>query len=181
MFFAQTHYGGPLNFSDELLNSAKKGCEKISNLLEMTDHQIQNNFQHGINPDFDFQKFHNDFISVLDDDFNTPQGVAVIFDFIRAVNTVISENERINIKFYHKVKLFLKETAYEVLGIIDMEEVKNNSNLSIENELIELLIKIRDELKKEKQFSLADQVRDGLTKIGITLKDTKNGVTFKRN
>jgi cysteinyl-tRNA synthetase len=181
MFFAQTHYGGPLNFSDELLNSAKKGCEKISNLLELTENQIQNNLAEGINPEFDFKKYQNDFMSVMDDDFNTPQAIAVIFDFIHSINKIISENEKINVDFYHQVKLMLKETAYDVLGIVDFAEGKADASLSIENELIELLIKVRDELKKEKQFSLADQVRDGLTKMGIILKDTKNGVTFKRN
>ncbi len=181
LFFAQTHYGGPLNFSDELLNSAQKGCEKISNLIEVTENQIKNNYQDGLDPVFDFQKCHNDFMSVMDDDFNTPQAVAVIFDFIRAVNKIVSENEKINVRFFHHVKLMLKETAHDVLGIVDMNEKNTDSNLSIENELIELLIKVRDELKKEKQFSLADQVRDGLAKIGITIKDTKNGVTFKRN
>ncbi|MCX6171004.1 MAG: cysteine--tRNA ligase [Ignavibacteriales bacterium] len=181
LFFAQTHYGGPLNFSDELLNSAKKGCEKISNLTELTDNQIQNNSQEGIIPEFDFQHYSNEFISVMDDDFNTPKAVAVIFDFIRAINTIISENEKINVQFYHQVKSYLKETAGSVLGIVDLNEVHTNSNLSLENDLIELLIKVRDTLKKEKQFSLADQVRDGLSKMGIILKDTKNGVTFKRN
>ncbi|MHB8929936.1 MAG: DALR domain-containing protein, partial [Melioribacteraceae bacterium] len=122
-----------------------------------------------------------DFMSVMDDDFNTPQAVAVIFDFIRAINKIIAENEKINVRFFHQVKLMLKETAYDVLGIVDMDEKHTDSNLSIENELIELLIKVRDELKKEKQFSLADQVRDGLAKIGITIKDTKSGVTFKRD
>ncbi|MHB9040874.1 MAG: cysteine--tRNA ligase [Melioribacteraceae bacterium] len=181
LFFAQTHYGGPLNFSDELLNSAKKGCEKISNLIEVAENQIRNNSQEGVDPEFDFQKYRNDFMSVMDDDFNTPQAVAVIFDFIRAVNKIVAENEKINVRFFHQVKLMLKETAYDVLGIVDMDEKHTDSNLSIENELIELLIKVRDELKKEKQFSLADQVRDGLAKIGITIKDTKSGVTFKRD
>jgi cysteinyl-tRNA synthetase len=181
MFFAQTHYGGPLNFSDELLSSAQKGCEKISNLIEYTENQIKNNSDVGIEPIFDFQKYRDDFVSVMDDDFNTPQGVAVIFDFIRTVNKIISENEKINVHFFHKVKLFLKETASDVLGIFDLNETQLDYNLSIENDLIELLIKMRDVLKKEKQFILADQIRNELTKLGISLKDTKDGVTYKRN
>ncbi|MHB8929626.1 MAG: cysteine--tRNA ligase, partial [Melioribacteraceae bacterium] len=104
LFFAQTHYGGPLNFSDELLNSAKKGCEKISNLIEVAENQIRNNSQEGVDPEFDFQKYRNDFMSVMDDDFNTPQAVAVIFDFIRAVNKIVAENEKINVRFFHQVK-----------------------------------------------------------------------------
>lgn len=181
LFFVQTHYGGPLNFSDELLNAAQKGCEKISNLIEFSENEIKKNLADGINPVLDFQKYRNDFITVMDDDFNTPQAVAVIFDFIKAVNTVVTKNEKINVEFFHEVKKFLKELAHEILGIIDLDDSHKGSDKSLENELIELLIKVRDILKIEKQFALADEIRNQLAKMGVQLKDTKSGVTFKRN
>lgn len=181
LFFAQTHYGGPLNFSDELLAAAQKGCEKISNLIEVADNEIKQNSAEGIIPHFDFQKYRDDFVSVMDDDFNTPQAVAVIFDFIKSVNIIVAENERINVEFFEEVKKFLKELAHEILGIIDLTDPGTSSNKSLENDLIELLIKIRDTLKIEKQFVLADEIRNQLTKLGVNLKDTKTGVTFKRS
>ncbi len=180
LFFAQTHYGGPLNFSDELLNSAQKGCEKISNLMETVENEIRKNSEDGLIPDFDFQKVRDDFIAVMDDDFNTPQGVAVIFDLIHSLNKIIAENSKINVKFFHEIKKIMHELAFGVLNIIDMEENKSSAE-SMDDQLIELLINVRDLLKKEKNFKLADQIRDDLVKLGITLKDTKNGVTFKKN
>ena len=180
LFFAQTHYGGPLNFSDELLNSAQKGCEKISNLVETVENEIRKNSLEGFTPDFDFQKVRSDFVSVMDDDFNTPQGVAVIFDMIHSVNKIIAENKKINVKFFIEIKKIMHELAFGVLNIIDMEENKGFAE-SMDDQLIELLIGVRDLLKKEKNFKLADQIRDDLAKLGITLKDTKNGVTFKKN
>ena len=180
LFFAQTHYGGPLNFSDELLNAAQKGCEKISNLIEVAENEIKKNSTEGINPVLDFQKYRNDFITVMDDDFNTPQAVAVIFDFIKSINIVVAENERINVEFFQEVMKLLKELAHEILGIIDLDDSSRGSNKSLENDLIELLIKVRDTLKIEKQFALADEIRNQLAKMGVNLKDTKTGVTFKR-
>jgi cysteinyl-tRNA synthetase len=180
LFFAQTHYGGPLNFSDELLNAAQKGCEKISNLIEVAENEIKKNSTEGINPVFDFQKYRDDFITVMDDDFNTPQAVAVIFDFIKSVNIIVAENERINVEFFQEVIKLLKELAHEILGIIDLDDSSRGSNESLENDLIDLLIKVRDTLKIEKQFALADEIRNKLAKMGVNLKDTKTGVTFKR-
>ncbi len=181
LFFAQTHYGGPLNFSDELLNASQKGCEKISNLIEVAENEIKKNSTVGINPVFDFQKYRDDFINVMDDDFNTPQAVAVIFDFIKSINIVVAENERINVEFFQEVMKLLKELAHEILGIIDLDDSSRGSNKSLENDLIELLIKVRDTLKIEKQFALADEIRNQLAKMGVNLKDTKTGVTFKRS
>ncbi|PKL82165.1 MAG: cysteine--tRNA ligase [Ignavibacteriae bacterium HGW-Ignavibacteriae-3] len=181
LFFAQTNYGGPLNFSDELLSSASKGCEKISNLVELTENGIRKNSSAGIMPDFDFEKYRNEFIHVMDDDFNTPKAVAVIFDLIHSLNKIIAENENINVSFFHNVKNIITELASEILGIIDLSEQEKESSAALENELIELLITIRDKLKKEKQFALSDQIRDSLSKLGVTLKDTKSGVTFKKN
>jgi len=179
-FFAQTNYGGPLNFSDELLNSAQKGYEKILNLAEKIESEINLNTKSDVIPDFDEKKYYADFERVMDDDFNSPQAIAVIFDFIRAANKIISENNNIDSIFYRRLKKFLKDTAEDVLGIIYFDDMNKQINNNLENELIELLISIREFSKKDKNFILADKIRDELSKIGITLQDSKAGTTFKK-
>ncbi|MCL4547907.1 MAG: cysteine--tRNA ligase [Bacteroidetes bacterium] len=180
LFFSQTYYGGPLNFSDELLDSAQKGVEKIINLAEKIEHSLKVATDDGVNPDFNFQKYYDDFAKVMDDDFNTPQGVAVIFDFVKAVNKIISDNEKIKIQFFVNAKKFLKDTADDVLGIISFEQLGKSSEGILEDDLIKLLIEVRETLKKEKNFSLADQIRNDLNKLGIILEDSKSGTTFKK-
>ena len=180
LFFSQTYYGGPLNFSDELLDSAQKGAEKIINLAEKIEHSLKAATDNGVNPDFDFQKYYDDFAKVMDDDFNTPQGVAVIFDFVKAVNKIISDNEKIKIQFFVDAKKFLKDVADNVLGIISLEQLGKSSEGILEDDLIKLLIGVRETLKKEKNFSLADQIRNDLNKLGIILEDSKFGTTFKK-
>ncbi len=177
--FAQTHYAGPLNFSDELLSSAEKGLEKLNNLVEKVEEEIRANMNDGVNPEFEFDKYQNSFTSAMDDDFNSPQACAVIFDFIRDVNRTISENEKINSEFYSNVKNFLQQTADGVLGILDFSKITTQSNGELQNDLIELFIKLRIEAKKEKNFALADKIRDELKEIGITLQDSKDKTSYK--
>jgi cysteinyl-tRNA synthetase len=180
MFFSQTHYGGPLNFSDDLLSAAQKGVEKIKNLVELVEKEIQINSTDGTTPYFDFQKYYDDFTNVMDDDFNTPQAVAVIFDFVKAVNKVISENDKLLNQFYINVKKFLINTAGDILGIIDFNNEMKSDSHSLEDELMKLLLDIRDKLKKEKNYILADEIRNSLTELGVELKDGKNGTSFKK-
>ena len=180
LFFAQTNYGGPLNFSDELLNSAQKGYEKIFNLAEKIERGINLHIKSGVMPEIDVKKYYSDFAKVMDDDFNSPQAVAVIFDFIRATNKIIAEHNNIDSTFYHGLKKFLKDTAENVLGIIHLDDLTSELNTNIDNDQIELLIKRRDAAKKEKNFALADQIRAELINLGIVLQDSKNGTTFKK-
>ena len=180
LFFSQTHYGGPLNFSSELLDSAQKGIEKIINLAEKINNSVNFATADGNVPEFNFQKYYDDFTKVMDDDFNTPQGVAVIFDFVKAVNKIISENGRIGLQFFLDAKKFLKNVAEDVLGIISFEELEKSTEDILEEDLIKLLIQIRESLKKEKNFSLADQIRNDLMKLGVILEDSKTGTTYKK-
>lgn len=180
LFFIQTNYRGPLNFSDELLNSAQKGYEKILNLAEQIEIELKTNSSEGVFPEFDIEKYYVEFEKVMDEDFNSPQGVAVIFDFIRNANKLIAESPRLNIAFYESIKSFLLRTAEDVFGIIHFDEVKNKLIADIDSKQIELLINKRDEAKKNKDFSLADQIRKQLNDLGIILQDSKTGTTYKK-
>ncbi len=180
LFFAQTNYGGPLNFSDELLGAAQKGTEKIINFAERLEEEITKESSGNFYPNFDVKKFFGEFEKVMDDDFNTPQAVALIFDFIRSANKIISENDNIQKEFYLELKSFLKKTAEDILGIVHLDELKKPPMFFLENDLINLLINIRENLKKEKNYTMADLIRNKLHEMGIILQDSKTGTTFKR-
>ena len=179
--FAQTHYAGPLNFSDELLSSAEKGLEKLKNLADKIEEEIKTNRLEGVIPNLDFEKYKNNFEAAMDEDFNSPQACAVIFDFIRDVNRAIAENENIDVKFYLSVKEFLQKTAEGVLGILDFSKASAQSDGALENDLIELLIKLRHDAKLEKNYALSDKIRNELKNIGVELQDSKTGTTYKKS
>ena len=178
LFFAQAHYRGPVDFSDELLDSAEKGLEKLKNIKATINSAINKNKSEGIIPEFDFQLFENRFNDTLDDDFNTPQAVAVIFDFVKEINRTVADNDNLHLNFYIDAKKYLINTADNVLGIMSFEEKESKQDSSLENELIKILIDIRLRAKSEKNFQLADDIRKKLDSFGIALKDTKEGTDF---
>jgi cysteinyl-tRNA synthetase len=180
LLFIQTHYGGPLNFSDDLLTAANKGLEKLVNLAQKVENELNQNKPDGTELEFDFKKFEDQFVTAMDDDFNTPRAAAVIFDFVKDINKAIAENENISTEFYEKVKLFLKKTAQRVFGIINFSQLSLVIDGTLEKDLIELLIILRNNAKKEKNYTLADKIRGELSRLGINLEDSKDKTTFKK-
>ncbi len=179
MFFAQSHYSGPLNFSEDLLSAASKGLEKLTNFSDRLKTFEQNTTGKGITPEFDFRNYYSAFENAMDDDFNSPQAVAVIFDFVKDVNKVLTDVQDVNVSFLNEAKNFLEKTAQNVLGIVDFSSSPNQYDNKLQNELIELLIDFRIKAKQQKNYALADEIRDSLNKLGIVLQDQKEKTTFK--
>ncbi|HEY6437297.1 MAG TPA: cysteine--tRNA ligase, partial [Ignavibacteriaceae bacterium] len=178
LFLAQAHYRGPVDFNNELLDSAEKGLEKLKNIQASINSALNKSKSGGVKPEFEFQIFEKRFTDALDDDFNTPQAIAVIFDFVKEVNKSIADKDKLNLNFYIGVKNFLIKTAENVLGIMTFEEKEMKQDSLLENELVKILIEIRLKAKVEKNFQLADDIRKKLDAIGISLKDTKDGTDF---
>lgn len=177
LFFAQAHYRGPLNFSEELIKAAEKGIEKIQNTYDRTNDELKNENLPQVENDFNFNQWYEKFEQAMDDDFNTASAVATIFDFSREVNKIISEGNY-NKNFLIKAKEYFDKTAEGVFGLLKSDISVNQP--SLEDELIEILIKIRNEAKQNKNYTLSDKIRDELKKIGIILQDSKTGTTYKK-
>ncbi len=180
LLFNQTHYRSPLAFSKDLLSSAEKGLEKIFNLANVIFSELENTETNGETPDFDFKHYYTQFENAMDDDFNTSQAIAVIFDFVKNINIVIANSEKLSIEFYKSAKQFLQKTAVEVLGIIEFNTKSTSSNSTLDKELIQVLIDLRLQAKADKNYNLSDQIRDKLGALGIELKDTKDGTSYSR-
>lgn len=179
LFFSQTHYAGPLNYSDSLLDASKKGLEKVENLIYRIN-DLNKNSNSTNNIVFDFAPFYKGFEEAMDDDFNTSKASAVIFDFVKEANRLLDINSNISNDLVEQLKGFLEKTAQDVLGIIDLnQKVETHSNKVLEEKLIKLLIDLRIQAKKEKNFALSDKIRDELKELGITLQDSKDGTTYK--
>ena len=178
LFLAQAHYRGPVDFNDELLDAADKGLEKLKNIQSTINSALIKNKSEGTNPEFDFQSFEKRFTDALDEDFNTPQAVAVIFDFVKEVNRTIADKDNLHLNFYIGVKNYLITTAANMLGIMSFDEKEEKQDSLLEHELIKVLIDLRLKAKSEKNFQLADEIRKKLDRLGITLKDTKEGTDY---
>ncbi len=179
LFFCQTHYASPLSFSDQLLDTAVKALEKFKNLIALLNEKLDSAAEDGEYPEFNIQEYYDKFEQAMDDDFNTPKAVAVIFDFVRDVNKVIASSGNIGANFFEDALTFLNSTAEDVLGILP-EMKEEESSGSLENDLIELLIELRTKAKAEKNYALADEIRDRMASLGLILQDSKEGTKVKR-
>ena len=118
----------------------------------------------------DGEPFENRFIEAMDDDFNTAQAVAVIFDLAREINRGQEAKMQVN-----KVK----ETLVKLAGVLGLT-LKKQEQIPLDSvSFIELLIETRNNLRHAKQWELADSVRDGLQKLGIILEDKPSGTTWQ--
>lgn len=158
--FLQTHYRNPINFSDQLLEQAKAGLTRIHGFVR-TMVSLE-----GGDEVIDFAKYQKDFDEFMDNDFDTSGALSVVFDLIKDVNTLRNNADS------EKVLEFLKKID-SILGVIF------GKGLVVDNE-VDLLIKQREEARKNKDFKKSDDIRDDLLKKGIVLEDTPNGTIWKK-
>ena len=175
-FMLSAHYRSPLNFSADLMEASKNGLERIVNAADNLKFLMENAKTEAIT-DAEAENFAKTeefvagFEKAMDDDFNTADAVAAIFDLVKYINTTTdAESSK---EYLQKLfDLLVKLTG--VLGlIVDKKE-------EILDEDIEKLIEERQAARKAKDFARADAIRDELLEKGIILKDTREGVQWKR-
>ena len=190
LFILSTHYRKPINFSFENMADTKKALQNIvksMNKFEDIVEKYKNEKTVEIkNLDFSqkIDEFDKKFEDAMDEDMNTPQALATIFDQIRETNKFISVNKDELSKIYSEIEKSyesLKRKIGNVFGIeIEMEnsaKEEDGENMELTKKLIELLIKLRSEARSEKNFKLSDEIRDELKVLGVEIKDNRDGTT----
>ena len=175
-FMLSAHYRSPLNFSGELMEAAKNGLERIVTAADHLRFLIQNAqttpLQESEKENFEkIQEYAESFEIAMDDDFNTADAAAAVFELVKHANTTAGGESS---KEYLQGLLDMLVKLTDVLGII----VEKKEELLDAD--IEALIAERQAARKEKNFARADEIRDELLERGIILKDTREGVQWKR-
>ena len=164
IFVLSSYYRAPITFTEEALEAAEKGADRLRQVAQAESKGKKTGGQ------IDIPAYHSRFLAAMDDDFGTSQALANLFDLARDINRLNDEGYDIT-----QPKLTLTELA-GVLGLT----LKPGASLSLESApFIDLLLATRQELRKAKQFQLADGIRDKLNELGITIEDTPNGATWK--
>ena len=177
LFMLSTHYRNPINFSDEILNQSKAGLERLYNAKEKALFTINNLEDSKMTEEEaklqeELAGFRQKFIDAMDDDVNTADAVSVIFELAKFMNSNVTEKS--SKEFAQKVIDEFNELT-SVLNIVNKDQKED-----ILDEEIEKLIEQRTEAKKNKNFQLADEIRQQLLDKGIVLEDTRQGVKWKR-
>ena len=177
LFMLSTHYRNPINFSDEILNQSKAGLERLYNAKEKALFTINNLEDSKMTEEEaklqeELAGFRQKFIDAMDDDVNTADAVSAIFELAKFMNSNITENS--SKEFAQKAL----DEFNELTGVLNI--VNKDKKEDILDEEIEKLIEQRTEAKKNKNFQLADEIRQQLLDKGIILEDTRQGVKWKR-
>ena len=173
-FMLSAHYRNPLNFSDTLVESAKNGLDRILTAIDLVRDQADKpETAAGKEEEANLEearKLVGKFEEAMEDDFNTADAVSAIFELVKLANTTVKESS----SDYAAKLLKIMETLCGVLGI----ETKQEEDIL--DEEIERMIEERQQARKEKDFARADEIRGELLEKGIILKDTREGVKWKR-
>lgn len=181
-FILSAHYGGPIDYSAETLESASKGWERLTApALAVRERLRSPNLGASENTDVnnDLRTIKQRFIAAMDDDFNAPQAIGVLFDLSRLANTLLNSEFTPNRADLTAVDALYRELGGQVLGIIPEQAAGNAASAEREAGLIRFLIQLRAEARKRKDFAESDAIRDHLKALGIVLEDGKEGTTWK--
>ena len=175
-FMLSAHYRNPVNFSDEMLNQAKAGLERLYNAKEKLEFTISNLSESNIKEAekelvSELESYKTKFINAMEDDLNTADAVSAIFELSKFINTNI--NEESSLEFAN----MCLDKFNELTGVLNIVNKKKDNMLDKE---IEELIQKRTDAKKNKDFKLADDIRQELLDKGIILEDTRQGTKWKR-
>lgn len=175
-FLISSHYRSPINYSLEIIEQCKSALERLYTCRESLDFAVKNASVDKADNDAllinMLDERRNQFIKAMDDDLNTADGLAAIFDLTKDINTKILDKDASRAVCEHAAALF--DELCGVLGIL-----YNRRENSVDSE-IEALIEKRQEARKNKDWATADKIRDDLKAMGIILKDTPQGVTWTK-
>jgi len=180
-FILQSHYRSTLDFSNDAVEGAAKGLEKLANTIRNLRDRIRTAGPSGSPAVADLAGYREKFLAAMDDDFNTPQAIAVLFDVAHQANQAMGKGLPLATESLKEIDHFYREYAGQILGLTFESSIDRASlGAAVEGELMELLIAIRNDARSQKLWPLSDKIRDGLTKLGIVLEDRKEGTTWKR-
>ena len=164
LYFLSSHYRSPLAYSDEGAAAVERSLERVRRAL------VPGN---GSGPEVDAETHRARFAAAMDDDLNTPQAVAALFDLARDINRGRDAGQNVD-----PGQDALRELG-GVLGLTFEDRPRSEDSLAAAP-FIDLLVSIRTELRTARQFALADQIRDGLAQQGVTLEDGPQGTQWER-
>jgi len=173
-FILQAHYRSVLDFSNEALLASEKGYNKLMESIRILE---------TLNPssntsDFNVASWKENCYNAMNDDFNSPILIAELFSVVKFINQVKDGSSTVSEKDLEIVMNTVNVFVFEILGLQNVNEAENQYKEKLE-ETLELLIKMRSNARTNKDFELSDKIRIELDEIGIQLKDSKGGTTFK--
>jgi len=171
-FMLQCHYRSTLDFSNEALQASEKGLQRL---------MAANRFIDRIKPSdkstIDVADINRAF-TALNDDFNSSIAIAVLFDWVRNINLLAENKESITETDLNTLRSTFRTITFDILGLKD-EQSEGTKQGDITGKLIDMLLNMRLEAKANKDFATSDKIRDEITRMGVTVRDRKDGFDWE--
>ncbi len=171
-FMLQAHYRSTLDFSNEALQAAEKGLERLFHAMDTIEKIIP-----AEKSTIKIQDIGIKCKEAMDDDLNTPIVIGHLFDGVRTINLLNDKKESINRTDLDELKLIYKAFVFDILGLKNEKTVHAGKDLS--HDLIAMILNIRQNAKENKNFQTSDEIRDKLNDLGIEIKDRKDGFDWE--
>ena len=182
-FILQTHYRSPLDFSDERLKEAQTSLARLQQSKAFMDELLKKEGAADTAKDLvaKAEEYRKAFYEAMDDDFNTALAISQLFGLSKDINIyyqdVMNKGADYDAAGFARVSEIYLEMA-AIIGIFEQEEAAADDGLT--DKLMELIISIRQDARKEKNWAIADKIRDELKEVGIVIEDTPNGARWKK-
>jgi len=173
-FMMQAAYRSVLDLTDTGLLASEKGFNRLMNAVD--DFQ---NLKTSNTSSFDVKEWKKACYNAMNDDFNTPILIANLFEAVTQINAIKEGSVTITKEDLDTFKTAIHVFVFELLGLKNVQESEEGTNKL--SGAVELLIKLRQEARANKDFALSDKIRDELAEVGITLNDSREGTTFSTN
>jgi cysteinyl-tRNA synthetase len=170
-FNAQAHYRSILDLTDDGLLSSEKGFYRLMDAINLLDGLTVSNAS-----TINIQAWRQSCYDAMNDDFNSPILVANLFEAVKYINQIKEGSQTINSEDLSQLKETLHVFVFDVLGLKNV--TKTDAGTDKLSAAVDILIKLRQEARANKDFALSDKIRDELASVGIQLKDGKEGTTF---
>ncbi len=180
-FILTSHYSNPVVYSEEALASAKSGWERLMNALRLVRQQLNHAPASDAGEGFlrRLDAARAEFNSVMDDDFNSPRGIAVLQDLTRDVNTLLNSETEVGASTLAAIDKTYMDLGGDVLGLAPTAETEAGGDGQREAALIELLVELRAQARADRDYARSDQIRDQLAALGVALEDRVDGTIWK--
>ncbi len=173
-FMLQAHYRSTLDFSNEALDAAEKGFKRLMTAIALLD-KITPSGKTKI--DVDLNEIRNKCHAAMDDDFNSPILIAELFEIVRLINSIYDGKQQVNAVTLEEIRQLMQEFVFDIMGLKDDQLAGGSQDME---GLMDLVIKLRNEAKQNKDFATSDRIRQELSAIGIQLKDSKDGTLWNK-
>lgn len=184
-FILESHYRSNTDFSEEAIQSASKGYQRLMGYLQRVQFMIKNfdatqKSEQTVAPSFQniITQYSEKFYQAMDEDFSTPQAIAAIFDFSRTFENLLQTEPNPGLQTLKAIEQFYQLTCGNILGIVPETPVTETDTAITEN-LMQLILDIRQTARKTKNWELADKIRNHLQQSQIVLEDHADGTHWK--